>query len=114
MTVTQELVLQMKTLLCWGNSGLVFPNEWGDPLEPTRINRALKATLSAVGVDKHIRVHDLRHTAASLALRKGIPGKVVQEMLGHATYATTMDIYSHVDAGMHKEAALELNKALGG
>ena len=112
--MTQELVLQMKNLLCWGNSGLVFPNEWGDPLEPTRINRALKATLSAVGVDKHIRVHDLRHTAASLALRKGIPGKVVQEMLGHATYATTMDIYSHVDPGMHKEAALEMNKALGG
>ena len=41
-------------------------------------------------------------------------GLSVQEMLGHATYATTMDIYSHVDPGMHKEAALEMNKALGG
>ena len=98
----------------WKDNGLVFPNEWGGPLEPTRINRALKRTLKSVGINRHIRVHDLRHTAASLALRKGIPGKVVQEMLGHATYATTMDIYSHVDPGMHKEAALEMNKALGG
>ena len=83
-------------------------------MKPTRINRALNKILLSVDIDKHIRVHDLRHTSASLALRNRIPGKVVQEMLGHATYATTMDIYSHVDPGMHKEAALEMNKALGG
>ena len=50
----------------------------------------------------------------SLALRRGIAGKVVQEMLGHSNYSTTMDIYSHVDPDMHKEASKQMNEALGG
>jgi len=39
---------------------------------------------------------------------------VVQEMLGHSHYSTTMDIYSHVDPDMHREAAEEMDTALGG
>ena len=92
----------------------MFPNEWGKPMDLSRVNRALKKTLSEAGIGKHIRVHDLRHTAASMALMKGIPGKVVQEMLGHSHYSTTMDIYSHVDQGMHLEASKQMNEALGG
>ena len=84
----------------------------GKPLEPTRVNRALKKSLHAVGIKHHIRVHDLRHTSASLALRRGIAGKVVQEILGHSNYSTTMDIYSHVDPDMHKEASKQ--KGRGG
>ncbi len=83
-------------------------------MEPGGINRALKKTLINAGIERHVRVHDLRHTAGSLALLKGIPGKVVQEMLGHSHYSTTMDIYSHVDPDMHKEASKQMNEALGG
>ena len=43
-----------------------------------------------------LRVHDLRHTAATLLLLKGVPAKVVSEMLGHASVAITLDLYSHV------------------
>ena len=46
--------------------------------------------------------------------KRGILWKVIQVMLGQVIYATTMDIYSHVDLGMHREAASEMNKALGG
>jgi len=98
----------------WINEDLVFPNEWGGPLEPGRINRALKKSLINAGIEKHVKVHELRHTAASLAFLKGIPGKVVQEMLGHSHYSTTMDIYSHVDPGMHIEASEKMNAVLEG
>ena len=98
----------------WIDEDLVFPNERGEPMEPLRVNRALKKSLIEAGIERHLRVHDLRHTAASLALLKGIPGKVVQEMLGHSHYSTTMDIYSHVDQEMHKEASERMNAVLEG
>ena len=89
-------------------------NEWGKHLEPTRVNGVLKKSLHAAGIKHHIRVHDPRDTAASLDLRGRIAGKVMQEVLGHSNYSTTMDIYSHVDPDMHKEASKQMNEALGG
>ena len=83
-------------------------------MDPTRVNRALKKDILNARIDRHIRVHDLRHTAARMAFVKGIPGKVVQEMLGHSHYSTTMDIYSHVDQGLHVEASQKMNAVLGG
>jgi site-specific recombinase XerD len=47
-----------------------------------------------------IRVHDLRHTHASLLIAAGVPVKVVSERLGHATVAITMQLYVHVLPGM--------------
>ena len=52
-----------------------------------------------------IRLHDLRHTHATLALRAGIHPKVVSERLGHATIAITLDTYSHAIPAMQEEAA---------
>lgn len=52
-----------------------------------------------------IRLHDLRHGWATLALQAGIHPKVVQERFGHANISITLDTYSHVTAGLHEEAA---------
>jgi len=52
-----------------------------------------------------IRLHDLRHTWATLALSAGEHPKVVQERLGHAAIAITLDVYSHVTEGLHRDAA---------
>lgn len=52
-----------------------------------------------------IRLHDLRHTWATLALSVGEHPKVVQERLGHANVSITLDIYSHVSEGLHSAAA---------
>lgn len=60
-----------------------------------------------------IRLHDLRHTAATLLLRNRIPAKVVQEMLGHSTVSMTLDTYSHVLPDMQSEAAASLDRLLG-
>ena len=59
-----------------------------------------------------IRFHDLRHTAATLMLLKGIHPKVVSEMLGHTTIGITLDLYSHVLPDMQREAAAAMDELL--
>jgi integrase len=61
-----------------------------------------------------IRFHDLRHTAATLLLLQGVPAKVVSEMLGHATIAITLDVYSHVLPSMQQDAAQAMEAVLWG
>ena len=53
----------------------------------------------------HIRLHDLRHTHASLLLQAGVHPKVVQERLGHSSIRVTLDTYSHVMGGLQEAAA---------
>jgi integrase len=59
-----------------------------------------------------MRFHDLRHTCATLLLSKGVYPKVVQELLGHATIAITLDTYSHVIPGTGDQTAVALEDAL--
>jgi len=59
-----------------------------------------------------VRLHDLRHTSASLMLKANIHPKVVQERLGHSSIAITLDLYSHVAPGMQEAAALKLDEEL--
>lgn len=59
-----------------------------------------------------IRLHDARHTHASLLLKQGVHPKVVQERLGHASIAITLDTYSHVAAGLQEAAALKFDQLL--
>jgi len=51
----------------------------------------------------HMRLHDLRHSAATLLLAKGVHPKIVQELLGHSQISMTMDIYSHVMPSMQRD-----------
>ena len=60
----------------------------------------------------HLTVHGLRHAHATLLLESGVNPKVVSERLGHATIATTMDVYSHVLPGIQEAAALALDEKL--
>lgn len=60
----------------------------------------------------HIRFHDLRHTCTTLLLVKGTHPKFVQELLGHATVAITLDTYSHVMPGMGDQTARAMEEAL--
>jgi len=57
-----------------------------------------------------IRLHDARHTHASLMLKAGIHPKVVQERLGHASIQITLDTYSHVAPGLQEAAAAQFDK----
>jgi integrase len=75
------------------DSDLVFSN-LGKPLRPNTVTRAW-GMLAVKAGGKVIRLHDARHTHASLMLKQGIHPKVVQERLGHSTIAITLDTYSH-------------------
>ena len=59
-----------------------------------------------------MRFHDLRHTAATLLLRRGVNPKVVSEMLGHANISITLDVYSHVTPDMQEAAAQVMDEVL--
>ena len=79
----------------WKEHDLVFPSEAGTPMEPTNLIRRFKDLLKVAELP-NIRVHDLRHTHATLLLLRGVHPKVVSERLGHADITTTLKIYSHV------------------
>ena len=89
---------------------LVFSHVDATPLRPNSITRAWVMLAARAGL-KVIRLHDARHTHASIMLKQGIHPKIVQERLGHSTIATTLDIYSHVAPGLQEAAAKRFDEA---
>jgi len=90
---------------------LVFSTLEGRPLRPNTITRAWSMLAARAGV-KVIRLHDARHTHASLMLKQGIHPKIVQERLGHASISMTLDTYSHVAPGLQQAAAEGFDRLL--
>jgi integrase len=82
------------------------------PLTRHNLNsRSFKPLLERAGLPE-IRSHDLRHTCATLLLSRDVHPKFVQELLGHATIAITLDTYSHVLPGMGDHASRAMEDAL--
>jgi integrase len=90
---------------------LVFPNRYGGPQESSSVTAALRVALNRASLPG-IRVHDLRHTTATVLLEAGAHPKLVQELLGHSTVAFTLNTYSHVVAGLSGEAARTIDRVL--
>ena len=90
---------------------LVYCNSNGMPVSPHAFNHRFSKVLKEKGLE-HMRVHDLRHTNASLMLSQGVSMKVASERLGHTTIGITMDLYSHIDEELQRDAASKLNIAL--
>ena len=88
----------------WDDEGLVFTREDGSPLRPGYETRHLEKLAQDAGLPP-LRLHDLRHTNASLALQAGVDLKVVSERLGHSQLAVTADLYTHVHRGLGQDAA---------
>jgi integrase len=97
----------------WTDSGQVFTREDGTALHPQTLTWHLRRLTKLAGVPA-IRVHDLRHTHATLGLAAGVPPKVMQERLGHASVQITLDLYSHVVPGMQADAAARIGALLRG
>jgi len=88
----------------WCESGLVFTREDGTALHPDRFSHLFARLMRKANLPP-IRLHDLRHTYATLALEAGVHPKIVSERLGHATTGITLDLYSHVAPSMDEQAA---------
>ena len=95
----------------WNEAGLVFTREDGSALRPEYATRHFQALAQDAGLPV-IRLHDLRHTNASLALDAGVDLKVVSERLGHSQIAITADLYTHVNSGPDRAAADQIARAL--
>jgi integrase len=95
----------------WKDAGFVFTTGIGTPLEPRNLERDYRQILESAGLP-YVRIHDLRHTAATLLLTQGVHSRVVMELLGHSQIAVTMNLYSHVVPSLRKEAAEQMDAAL--
>ena len=89
---------------CWADTGFVFTDELGQHLKPQNVYREFKRMAAAIG-SPDARFHDLRHSYAVAAIRSGDDIKTVQENLGHATAAFTLDTYGHVTKQMKQDSA---------
>ena len=90
---------------------LVFSHPDGSPRDPSTLTLAFRRLTRRIGLDG-VRLHDLRHTMASLYLEQGVNPKTVAERLGHASVTITLDLYSHCLPGVQEAAAVQFDTAM--
>lgn len=102
-------------LLERGMTGLpmVFPSDTGRYISNKVLQQRFYRLCDKAELPR-IRVHDLRHTSATLLLQAGVHPKIVSERLGHSNIGITLDLYSHVTPKMDQEAASKLDDLMGG
>jgi integrase len=97
----------------WTDSGMVFTGPTGKPVDPRADHREWQRLLLKAGVPA-ARLHDARHTAATLLLAQGVPARVVMELLGHSQITLTLGTYTHVVPELARDAAVRMGDALWG
>ncbi len=108
----QQLERRLAAGSAYEDGDLVCADALGKPVYDSTVRRAFYAITERAGLE-HLRLHDLRHTAATLLLGQGIHPKIVSERLGHSTISVTLDTYSHVTPTMQREAAATMDAVLG-
>jgi integrase len=94
------------------DNDLVFCHDNGKPLDATNLTKRFKSLIIKHG-HPTMRFHDLRHTCATLLLEAGVEAKKVQDILGHESFTTTMDVYGHVLPSMQRDAIDKLSSFMG-
>lgn len=112
----QQRQLQAEERLAAGpawdtENDLVFRNPTGGPVNPDGFSRHFDKLVEKADVPR-IRLHDLRHTNATLSLKAGVHPKIVSERLGHSSIAITLDLYSHVTPGISRDAAAKVESMM--
>ena len=97
----------------WQERGLVFATETGGPIDPHSDWKDWRALLNSAGT-RTVRLHDARHTAATLLLTQGVPARVAMQILGHSQISLTLGTYSHVVPELARDAADRIGSALWG
>lgn len=96
----------------WNDCGLVFTTELGAPVDPRNLLRVFTVAAGKAGHDG-VKLHALRHSAATSMLDAGVPLHVVSRILGHSSVSITGDIYGHVIDSTQRSAMNTLSAALG-
>jgi integrase len=110
---TRQIQEREAARTAWEDLELVFPNTVGRPIDGINLLKYWFFPLLKKAGLPRMRFHDLRHSAATLLLGRGINPKVVSEMLGHSHVSITLGIYSHVTPHMQEQAAMAMDAALG-
>ena len=105
----QQLENRLRYGDCWEDSGFVFTNELGQHLNRHTVLKNFKKIMAQIG-SPETRFHDLRHSYAVASIRSGDDIKTVQENLGHATAAFTLNVYGHVTDQMKQDSAARMEK----
>lgn len=91
----------------WPDTGLVFVSEVGTLLHPRNFTRTWHTLQTNAGV-RRVKLHDLRHLHASMAIRSGVDPKVLADRLGHAKASFTLDVYTHLFEEQRANSAVSL------
>jgi integrase len=110
-SVARALTEHLEQFVAVGADSLVFTSPDGSPVRLENFRRRAWAPACERAGIGHLRIHDLRHTCASLAIAAGADVKVLQRMLGHASAAMTLDQYGHLMPGQAEEIADRLDQA---
>jgi len=105
----EDLGLEIKVL--WADDGLVFTTAAGRPIDPRNVNRWWDVVCEQAGV-RRVRVHDLRHTAATLLFRAGVDLNEIRALLRHTRIGTTADIYVDVFDDVRRGTARSMDGIL--
>ena len=91
----------------------MFTNSRGGPLYGPQVTRTMRTLMTDAGLAPK-RFHDLRHTAATMMFAMGVRLEVIQEVLGHASYRTTRDVYAHLLPEIRRDASDRIGAFLRG
>lgn len=108
---TRQLAERLRAGELWADNNLVFASETGVPLAGTGVSHQFSRRLDEAKLP-HVKFHALRHGTATYLLSRGVPTKIVAEILGHSSVMVTLDIYSHVQPEMLRDAVDEIERAL--
>ena len=92
---------------------MVFCREDGVPIYQDVLDNRFHKILDKAELP-HFRVHDLRHTFATMMLKQDVHAKIVQEILGHSNISVTLDTYSHVLPGMKEDSMKKIQAIVAG
>jgi integrase len=96
----------------WTDSGLVFTTLKGTPIEPRNVNRTFDALIVRAKVIR-IRLHDLRHSCATLLFAQDVDLQTIRDLLGHSSIGVTSAIYVNVLRGVQRDAVDRLGHLFG-
>jgi integrase len=95
----------------WPDTDLIFTTRTGRPVEPRNLVRSFRR-ICQVNQIRAVRLHDIRHTVASLLKSLGVPARDAQVILGHSRLAVTLEIYTHTDEEAQLDALTRLHDLL--
>lgn len=97
----------------WAGNDLVFTTRTGRPVEPRNLVRSFERLIDDAGLRK-IRLHDLRHTVATLLKTLRVPQRDAMQILGHARVSVTLEIYTDSDSDSQRDALTTMSDRLFG